>query len=147
MKILITGFLFITLTSLTGWQPDFAAALQLAKERHQPILLNFSGSDWCIPCIRMQKNIFENIDFLQMADTSLLLYNADFPRKKKNELNNKRRKENEELAGKYNPEGKFPFTLLLDADGKIIKCWDGYPEETPEQFIRQVNQLSHAKRS
>lgn len=143
-RISIAGFLFILLCSFAGWQPDFSTARELAKERNQPILLNFSGSDWCLPCIRMRKNIFEYAAFLQMADTNLIMYNADFPRKKKNELTKKLKKENEELAAKYNPEGKFPFTLLLSTDGKVIKEWDGYPNETPDQFIHLLNQLSHA---
>ena len=147
MKSVITGFLFFTLASSTGWQPDFSTAQKMAKEKHQPILLSFSGSDWCIPCIRMRKDIFDSKSFLQMADTSFVMYNADFPRKKKNEPDKKLKKQNEELAEKYNPEGKFPFTLLLDADGKVIEKWDGYPDETPDQFIRLLNQLSHAKRN
>ncbi len=65
--------------SFTIWQPDFETAKQKAKEKHELILLNFSGSDWCGPCMRMRKEIFENEQFYKMADTTLILVNADFP--------------------------------------------------------------------
>ena len=147
MKNLLVGFICITLAGLSKWQPDYSTARKIAKEKHQLILLNFSGSDWCIPCIRMRKQIFDNEDFLQMADSTLVLYNADFPRNKKNALEKELKKQNESLADKYNPEGKFPYTLLLDADGHIIKTWDGYPDQTPQQFTHSVKQLCDANRN
>lgn len=144
MKNIVAGFFCITLSVFNHWQPDFSTAHKIAKEKKQLILLNFSGSDWCIPCIRMRKDIFDNNEFLQMADTSLVMYNADFPRNKKNALPKEVRKENEELAEKYNPEGKFPFTLLVNTDGKVVKTWDGYPDQKPEQFTRLIKQICDA---
>ena len=76
-----------------------------------------------------------------MADSTLVMYNADFPRNKKNALPKELKKQNESLADKYNPEGKFPFTLLLDTNGRILKSWDGYPDQTPDQFTQLVKQL------
>lgn len=141
MKNIFAGLICLTFTAFTQWQPDFATACKTAKEKHQLILLNFSGSDWCIPCIRMRKEIFDTKDFLQMADTTLVMYNADFPRNKKNALAKTRKEQNDSLAEKYNPEGKFPFTLLLNSDGKVITTWDGYPDHTPEQFTRLIKKL------
>jgi thioredoxin-related protein len=127
--------------SFTIWQPDFEAAKKTAKQKHQLILLNFSGSDWCIPCIRMRREIFDSDQFSKMADTSLVLVNADFPRSKKHQLAENLKNQNEALAEKYNPEGKFPFTLLLDANGKVIKVWDGLPAQTAEQFAQAVKTI------
>ena len=132
--------------SFTVWQTDFEAATQTAKAKHQLILLNFSGSDWCGPCIRMKKEIFADTHFTYMADTSLVLVNADFPRNKKNQPDPKIKTQNEALADKYNPEGKFPFTLLLDADGKILKTWDGLPKENAAQFAAQLNTICNASK-
>jgi len=146
MKNMLAGFACITLVTITQWQPDFPTATKLAKERHELILLNFSGSDWCIPCIRMRKEIFDNSDFLKMADTSLVMYNADFPRNKKNALPKELKKQNESLADKYNPEGKFPFTLLLDEAGKVVKSWDGYPDEGPAQFTQTLKRFCYANK-
>ncbi len=146
MKKLLFIVICLTGMSFTEWQPDFEKAKQLAKEKHQLILLNFSGSDWCGPCIRMRKEIFENESFSKMADTSLVLVNADFPRNKKNELGKLIKKQNDGLADKYDPEGKFPFTLLLDANGKIIRSWDGLPNENAAQFTKLVKDICSAHR-
>jgi thioredoxin-related protein len=147
MKNILAGFICLTLAGFNKWQPDFSTACKIAKEKNQLILLNFSGSDWCIPCIRMRKQIFGDEEFLHMADTTLVMYNADFPRNKKNALDKDLQEQNESLADKYNPEGKFPFTMLLDAGGKVIRTWDGYPDQTPEQFTHLVKQICDGNRN
>jgi thioredoxin-related protein len=147
MKNLFAGFICLAIAGICQWQPDFATASKIAKEKHQLILLNFSGSDWCIPCIRMRKEVFDNKDFQQMADTSLVMYNANFPRNKKNELAKELKKQNEALADKYNPEGNFPFTLLLHADGRVIKTWDGYPDQSVTQLTHLIKQLCDENRN
>jgi len=130
--------------SFAVWQTDFEKAKQVAKEKHQLILLNFSGSDWCGPCIRMKKEIFEDEQFSKMADSKLVLVNADFPRNKKNQLKKEIKKQNEALADKYNPQGKFPFTLLLDADGSVIRSWDGMPDEPAAVFSEKIKKICDA---
>lgn len=130
--------------SFIEWQTDFENAKKIAKEKHRLILLNFSGSDWCGPCIRMRKEILGNENFSKMADSSLVLVNADFPRNKKNQPDKIIRKQNETLADRYDPDGKFPFTLLLDADGKVIKTWDGFPPGTISQFITEITNIADA---
>ncbi len=144
-KLLVIALCFIAM-SFTIWQPDLETAKKIAKEKHELILLNFSGSDWCGPCMRMRKEIFENDQFSKMADTSFVMINADFPRNKKNQLNKKLKKQNEALADKYNAEGKFPFTLLLDADGKVLKTWDGLPDENAAQFAGQIKNICDANK-
>lgn len=134
--ILLTGMGL----SLTGWQTDFETAKKIAKEKDRLILLNFSGSDWCGPCIRLRKEIFDGNAFSKLADSSLVLVNADFPRNKKNQLSKEQQKHNETLADQYNPQGKFPFTLLLTAEGKVIRSWDGFPADS-NQFLEQVKTL------
>lgn len=138
-KTLITASCLLGMSFMI-WQPDFETAKKLAKEKHQLILLNFSGSDWCGPCIRMHREIFGNENFMKMADSSLEMVNADFPRMKKNQLPAATVKQNEALADKYNPNGKFPFTLLLDAAGNVIKTWDGVPEESATAFAKTIRQ-------
>lgn len=130
----------------TNWQPDFETAKKLAREKNQLILLNFSGSDWCGPCIRLKKEVFETETFNTMADNSLVLLNADFPRNKKNQLPKPKQQHNDALAEKYNPQGKFPYTLVLDADGKTIRAWEGFPSQGAEAFIAELKTLSDAHR-
>jgi len=73
-----------------------------------------------------------------MADTSLVLVNADFPRSKKNQLNSRQQALNNTMADEYNSQGKFPYTLLLNADGKVLKTWEGLPNEKPADFAAEV---------
>jgi hypothetical protein len=121
-----------------GWHYNLDEARQLANQQHKHILLNFSGSDWCGPCITLRKEILDDPIFLQMADTSLILVNADFPRNKKNQLSKQQQALNDAMADKYNAQGKFPLTLLLDAKGAILKTWEGMPNEKPAEFASEV---------
>lgn len=109
------------------WQLDFNQAKTDAQQTHRLILLNFSGSDWCGPCIKLKQTVFESADFQQYAADHLVLVRADFPRKTKNQLSAQQTARNETLAEAYNRAGKFPFTVLLDANGRVLHEWDGYP--------------------
>jgi thioredoxin-related protein len=138
MRQITLALAFFCLYLLPPWGTDFSVAKQKAKSENKYILLNFSGSDWCIPCIRMHKEIFDSKEFSDLANEKLVLVSADFPRLKKNKLSKEQTKRNNGLADIYNKEGSFPLTLLLDKDGKLIKRWDGYPDLKPEQFVNAI---------
>lgn len=138
MHLLYSILLSTIMLSAAIWQTDFEKAKTEAKTENKFILLNFSGSDWCGPCIRLHKEIFDSEIFTKYADEKLVLVNADFPRLKKNLLSKEQQKQNDALADKYNNDGTFPLTVLLNADGKVIKKWDGYPSSTPEEFTTDV---------
>jgi len=142
MKLLVIylGMLFLPGIS---WMGDFNAAKIVAAQKHKLILINFSGSDWCGPCIRLRKEILESGTFENYASNHLVLVRADFPRQKKNQLSKEQIKLNEVLADKYNADGKFPFTLLVDENGKVLKSWDGFPDESPDQFVLDISSLSN----
>lgn len=143
MKLLI--ILFITgLFSSVTWLGNFNEATVEAAKTHKYILVNFSGSDWCGPCIRERKEILETATFESFASDHLVLVRADFPRQKKNLLSKEQTKLNEQLADKYNPDGKFPYTLLIDEHGKVVKDWDGFPNESPEKFVEQISEFTNA---
>jgi thioredoxin-related protein len=114
-------------------------AESIAQQSHKLIILTFSGSDWCVPCIRLHQKFFESEVFKKYADDNLVLVNADFPRLKKNQLSKDQIKQNEALADKYNSHGIFPLTLLLDANGKVLKQWEGLPVNSPDQFTNEIN--------
>lgn len=137
MKLLFIS-LILGLTINVNWLGDFNEATAEAAKSHKYILINFSGSDWCGPCIRERKEILENEVFEKYASEHLVLVRADFPRQKKNQLSKEQIKKNETLADKYNPEGKFPYTILVDEHGKVVKDWDGFPNESPEAFVNQI---------
>jgi thioredoxin-related protein len=124
--------------STAAWHTNMQETAQLAQKEHKYILLNFSGSDWCGPCIMLRKEILNAPTFLKMADTSLVLIDADFPRLKKNQLSKDQQHLNDQLADQYNSSGKFPLTVLLNAGGKVVKQWEGYPAVKPEEFSLEV---------
>jgi len=133
---LLSGIILLSLS--IHWQNNFNEAKVLAQKQHKFILLNFSGSDWCGPCIRLHKEILETPVFEKFADSSLIMVNADFPRMKKNQLSAEQQKQNDAIADLYNTKGIFPLTLLIDANGKVWKEWDGFPNVSPEAFVEQV---------
>jgi uncharacterized protein YyaL (SSP411 family) len=144
IKSLYIAVLLPTLFLLPQWHANMEEAQQIARKEHRHILLNFSGSDWCGPCILLRKEVFDDPVFLAMADSSLVLVNADFPRMKKNQLPKAGQQANDQLADRYNPQGKFPLTLLLTADGKVLRQWEGNPGLKPADFSAQVTELVEA---
>ena len=143
----ITSLLISTLwLAAPQWGNDFSKAQNEANLNHRYILLNFCGSDWCGPCIKLKKDIFESADFEQYASQHLVLVRADFPRLKKNQLDAKLTSHNESLADKYNSQGKFPLTVLLDGNGKVVKEWEGYPASMSTQsLINDIDAVINSK--
>jgi thioredoxin-related protein len=146
MRILWISLFSSLFFSATTWETDFNKAKQTAQSEHKLILLNFSGSDWCGPCIRMHKEIFESNSFIQYAGDNLVLVNADFPRLKKHELSKDQQTKNDQLADTYNKDGIFPLTVLLTSDGKVLKKWEGLPPISPDEFTKQVKETVDANK-
>lgn len=100
-----------------NWEPSYEQAIQKAKEENKPVLIYFSGSDWCGPCIKLDKELFHTQKFTEYANENLILYLADFPRNKdlvtkEASINNKK------LAKKY--KNSFPMVMLIDKKGKVL---------------------------
>ncbi|MES2328385.1 MAG: thioredoxin family protein [Bacteroidota bacterium] len=146
MKILWGLAAFFLFSSFTGWETNFDKAMRSAKAENKFVLLNFSGSDWCGPCIKLHKDFFENESFRTYADKQLILINADFPRQKKNQISKELQQQNDHLADSYNANGSFPLTVLLGQDGKVIKAWEGVPKESVEEFIDEMKSILSEKR-
>jgi len=146
MNLFYSALVAATVFSSTSWQTDFESAKTQARSENKLILLNFSGSDWCGPCIRLHKEIFDDETFRNYADQNLVLVNADFPRLKKNMLSKDQQQKNEALADLYDREGAFPLTLLVNAQGKVIKKWEGFPSMTAAEFTNDVKAAVDANR-
>lgn len=138
MKKLIAIVLLLVNIGFAQQTETFKQKLETAKTENKSVLLYFSGSDWCAPCVKFKKFIVNTPEFQTFATENLVIYNADFPRLSKNKLAKEVEKENETLADKYNSKGIFPLILLLDADGNVIKKWEEYPKETVEEFIGKL---------
>jgi protein disulfide-isomerase len=114
------------------WQTDFAVASKQAAQEHKYILLDFTGSDWCPWCIKMDKEVFDQSQFSDFAVKNLVLVKVDFPRKAAQSPAEK--SQNEELAKKYAIEG-FPTYILLDSSGKEVRRQVGYLQGGATSFI------------
>ena len=146
MRLLLISFLSLILLPSSIWETDIFKAEQTAKEEHKYIILNFSGSDWCGPCIRLHKEIFDSENFTNYANEHLVLLNADFPRAKKNQLSKEQQKKNDEVADLYNKNGVFPLTLLLNPEGKVLKKWEGFPKQSAVEFTNEIKTLIDANK-
>lgn len=137
-KIII---LILTLTQMCSGQEsflDFNTAKKSATEQSKSILMVFSGSDWCKPCIQFKKEILESDAFQKIGQDLILLY-LDFPYKRQNALSEDHLAHNEALAEEYNSEGSFPKILLLDKEGMVLRKLEYSKAMTPESFIHDLN--------
>ncbi|RRO12525.1 thioredoxin family protein [Flavobacteriaceae bacterium 14752] len=131
--------LLITLSiNAQDWQLNLDESKELAQNENKQILLVFSGSDWCAPCIKLEKKIWKSQDFQDYAKDNLVLLRADFPRLKKNQPSKEQQEHNNTLAENYNPNGYFPFVVLMDAKGAVLNQL-GYKNIDPESYIKAIN--------
>ena len=142
MKTLITFIIFslgIFSIQAQDWQTDLQTAKNLAQKENKPIILVFSGSDWCAPCIKLDKKIWQSEDFKAYAKDHYVMLRADFPRRKKNRLPEAQQAKNEKLAETYNPNGNFPLVVVLNAKGEVLGT-TGYKRRlTPNAYIKLLN--------
>lgn len=123
-----------------NWQTDFEEAKRISSEQNKNIIIVFSGSDWCAPCIKLDKNIWQSEAFKSEAAEEWVLVKANFPRKKANELSKEQTEHNRKLAEKYNIEGSFPLVVILDKSGKVLGKM-GFKNVTPEEYITMIHAL------
>lgn len=140
MKIFIV-LVSLFLVSYNGmaqkWETDLEAAKMKAATEHKTIVLVFQGSDWCAPCKKLDKKVWSTSDFQTYAEEHYVMLLADFPRRKKNALPEEQTEKNKLLAEQYNPQGIFPFVVLLDAEGKVMGQ-TGYQKMGPKEYITHL---------
>lgn len=122
---------------------DFDKAVDLSKAKQKVLVLQFSGSDWCAPCIKLEKNILNTAVFEAYAEQYVWL-KVDFPRRKENRLSKEQQKENDMLAERYNPNGLFPLIVFLDADQKVLASIK-YLNVSPEAYIERIESILASK--
>jgi protein disulfide-isomerase len=118
-----------------GWLTDLEAAKKQAAKENKAILVDFTGSDWCGFCIKLQKEVFSKDEFKKFAEKNLVLVEIDFPRAKKQSAEEK--KTNKALQDQYKVEG-FPTILVLDSNGKKLEEFVGYGGEGAEKYIAKL---------
>jgi thiol:disulfide interchange protein len=125
--------------TLEGWSTDLDKALAEAKAAKKSVLVEFTGSDWCPPCIAMRKNVFSKKEFVQAASKNFILVELDFPKADK-ALADK----NKPLAEKYKIEG-FPTVILLDPEGKEFDRFFASEYPKTEDFLKHLDESLEKK--
>jgi thioredoxin-related protein len=123
-----------------GWTTNYAKALEDAKTQNKAVLLDFTGSDWCPWCIKMDKETLDKQAFKDYADKNLILVTLDFPQTKPQP--EKVQERNAMLSKKYHADG-FPTFVLLSPSGTELGRQVGYLEGGPEAFIAFLNKHYH----
>lgn len=143
-KSIFLGILFFLVT-LPGiaqeWKTDMDEAQLEAQKEHKEILLVFQGSDWCAPCIKLDREIWTSSEFKEYAKKHYILVKADFPRRSKNQLEPEQQKKNNALAEKYNQQGYFPLVVVMDEEGHVLGK-TGYKKLSPTAYIALLNSLT-----
>jgi thioredoxin-related protein len=126
-----------------AWIEDFSAAQLKAKSTGRPMLVNFSGSDWCGWCMKLSDEVFSKPAFKNYAKESLILVLLDFPHNKQQSAALK--KQNGELAQKFGIDG-FPTVIVLDPNGKTL-FQTGYRPGGAEDYVNYLKTMIRQKRA
>jgi thioredoxin-related protein len=116
------------------WEDNLETALQKAKQQNKAVLVNFTGSDWCIWCQRLSNEVFSKSEFEEFANDNLILVKLDFPRTI--EQSNETKLYNNNLAQKFGVRG-FPTILLFNSSGKLI-LKTGYQPGGPINYVNHL---------
>lgn len=132
----LTLVLLFATTSVKSqnWITDFENAKTLALKEHKTIILVFQGSDWCAPCIKLDKEIWHTDEFQAYSKDHFVMLKADFPKRKANALSEEQQLHNNKLAERFNKNGYFPYVVILDAEGNVLGS-TGYKKSTPSEYI------------
>ena len=116
------------------WQSDYDAALKQAAAENKYVLVDFSGSDWCGWCIKLDKEVFSQPEFIEYAKANLICVLLDFPRGK--ELPKAQKDANQVLLEKFQVQG-FPTVLIFNPQGKLVKQ-TGYRPDGAAKYIEFI---------
>ena len=139
---LFSFFIFFSFASnAQEWFLDLELAKAKASDENKAIILVFQGSDWCGPCIKLDRNIWSSDAFAANHSETFVLLKADFPRRKKNALSKEQEEKNNLLAATYNPNGLFPLVVVLDAKGLVLGR-TGYSKDSPLTYLKKLQKFT-----
>lgn len=119
-----------------GWMTDLDAAKARAKEEGKPLMVEFTGSDWCPPCMMMDKKVFSKDAFMKGASEMYILVKLDLPNK-----DPEMKAANGKLMSKFKVSG-VPTILLLDSEGEEFTRFTASQFPSVDGFLANLkNQL------
>jgi thioredoxin-related protein len=127
----------ITASAESNWVTDYKKAQEAAKAGKKLMLLDFTGSDWCGWCMKLDKEVFSTPEFQNYASRNLILVKLDFPRRRPQ--TEALKKQNEQLAQKYGIQG-FPTIIVLNGEGHKVGEL-GYMNGGPSPFLAKLETL------
>lgn len=119
------------------WHSDFDKAMEIAQQTNRPVLVNFTGSDWCSWCVKLKSDVFSTDEFNQWTKDQLVLVELDYPKNKPQLPKTKRR--NQDLASQYQVQN-YPTVLLMSPQGEVLGPKLGY-QESPTVWITKAEQV------
>jgi len=128
--LIVTGFLTAqdvsetAETSMLTWHTNLDVAKSIAQKNNKPILIFFTGSDWCAPCIVLKKDFFETEEFAKRAENMVLVM-IDYPRRR-DILTVEQLAYNKTMVEKFNKSKTFPKVVMLNSKAKEIGMLSGY---------------------
>lgn len=126
----------------TPWLLSLDEALSQARATQRPVLIVFSGDDWCAPCRQLREEVFDQPAFTAYAARHLVLLREDFPRRPENQLPPAQANANAAVSARFNPQGEFPLSVLIKADGTVIATSVGYLRGGPPAYIRLLSAMA-----
>lgn len=137
VSVLIAGLLVLPAMAEKSWETDFEKAGAAAKASHRYMLLDFSGSDWCGWCMKLEEEVFSKREFKEYADQNLVCVLLDFPQRK--QLKKHLQEQNTRLAQKYGVRG-YPSVIILSPDGEMV-AKTGYVAGGAEKYVANLKGL------
>ena len=122
---------------------DFEAAKKKAETDKKPLLVKFTGSDWCPPCIKLNDEVFSKSSFKKAVEKDFVVVVLDFPRKKK--LPEEESAANKKVAKEYSLKS-YPTVMLMDSKGKVFKSMSGYAGGGVEAYLKGLKKSLRARK-
>lgn len=137
----LLGALALTAVASAGenWIADYDEAVKSAKAQNKDLFIDFTGSDWCIWCKKLDAEVFVHEEFLKAAGKDFVFVSLDFPNSEEAKAKVPNAKRNKELAEKYGIQG-FPTILLMTPDGDVFGQ-TGYRPGGPAAYVTHVAEL------
>lgn len=130
-QFFVLAFLMLTATTFAqedasqlDWHTDLVTAEEISKKENKPILIYFTGSDWCPPCVALKKDFFETEEFAARAKDLVLVY-IDYPRRM-DIITDDQRAYNKTVIAKYNSNKSFPKLVMINSNGSELGKLSGY---------------------
>ncbi|MFT7670508.1 MAG: thioredoxin-related protein [Planctomycetota bacterium] len=141
VALTLGGLLLLSAPAISseGWIEDFDQAVKIAKAEKKDLLVDFTGSDWCGWCHKLDAEVFSHEAFTNGVKDNFILVSLDFPKQEENIAKVPNPERNRELQAKYGVQG-FPTILLMSSDGEVYGK-TGYRKGGPEGYVEHLNEL------